>query len=226
MRTILKRAIRSLIAPAPVFCLAIGFGAGALAMMPLGLRVSDQIASLMAAVVGSVAGIAGALALVHYQSLVRARDITEVIRSNLLQIFLSINSFQRRWPADKSGGVRSPLDWSRLGMSCGALLKWIDEFQAKMLPMKPSILTLPASMILSFSHIETNLQWIRGQAELTKKIADAEGSGAEKQPDYHKLLLGYMGIFKQTSSSLFAQYGLPSATNQTSEEFTGTDIGW
>lgn len=111
-------------------------------------------------------------------------------------------------------------------MSCGALLKWIDEFQAKMLPMKPSILTLPASMILSFSHIETNLQWIRGQAELTKKIADAEGSGAEKQPDYHKLLLGYMGIFKQTSSSLFAQYGLPSATNQTSEEFTGTDIGW
>lgn len=214
--------LRALIAPAPLFCLAIGFGSGALAMMPLGLRVSDAVAGLMGAIVGALAGVASALALVHYQVFLQARNIAEFIHGSLLEVALGCNSFEKSWISSTEASTgRTASEWNRMEFACISLTNGIERARGKMKRIEPTMPSLPASTALMYTRIEDALGSLELSLAASREAAAEGGKVGTMASGYLGRTKTDIAVFRLFANSMAGAHGIASLPTKTMEEFTG-----
>jgi hypothetical protein len=177
MASLLRTGIAALIRPAPAISVAVGFALGALCMMPLGFAVTDAEAGVMGAFVAALGSVGAALAIVHYQGYMQARNVSEFISNVIDPLVLNAFEFGTRWfpmPVDGKW-ERTDSDWVGIEWGAQHLLEDIDKIVSRLQRVSPMIPSMKARAILRFARIEEALGVMKEQLEALRHEAGRRG---------------------------------------------------
>jgi hypothetical protein len=177
MASLLRTGIAALVRPAPAIALAAGFGLGALCMMPLGFAVTDAEAGVMGAFAAALGSIGAALAIVHYQGYMQARNVCEFISNVIDPLVWNAFRFGARWfPVQVDGKwERTNHDWRDIEWGAEYLLADIGKIVSRLQRVSPMIPSMRANAILRFARIEETLGVMKEQLEALRHEAGRRG---------------------------------------------------
>lgn len=133
--------------PLALVAIALAYGAGALTMMPMGFRVTPEVSSLMAAAIGAVAGVGGALSVVLATEFLQGRNIADYVvasYSPLLEHLGFVEGVIEGFGAVAADANWTPEQWSILIKRAREAKAQLDTTQNRIRRIEPNIYRLKA----------------------------------------------------------------------------------
>lgn len=214
MAVTLARVFRSCVEPAPICALALGFGLGALAMMPFGLRVDPAVAGVMATLVGSLFAIGGALAVLHYGVYRQGRNVAQYILDAMEPIVHCSANIAMVMGELEAGNINKLQTARECIPNADVLARSLEKMPGRLQRIEPSTPTMHANALEAYALMEAALDQIGTQsdellAHMQRHVAGGSSGGmVEAGEGLNKLAIQFALNFRDLAN----HYGLPLLT--------------
>ena len=147
MRLLMRVCRRVAVNPWILLLVALSYGAGVLTMLPFGLRVSAEVASLISAGIGAVAGVGGALCVVLVTDFLQGRNIAAYVHATYRAVFFQlgvVKGFIAGLDTGVTGRNWKAEHWPEVLKQAQVALSSIHTAHARLLRVEPNIHRLKA----------------------------------------------------------------------------------